>query len=362
MDHFARFLNRGAAKPVRLALRASLANGRERAFLFAYLGALRRAARLRLRFEKEGLHVPPYLIASIASSCNLFCAGCYARANNAVGGSACETQLSDGDWARIFTEAKALGVTFILLAGGEPFTRRSVIEAAADTKEVLFPVFTNGTMFDGAYLSLFDRHRNLVPMLSLEGGEAETDRRRGAGVYAKLLAAMAEMKKRGILYGVSITVTKENLLSVTESAYADALRARGCGVVLYVEYVPVESANASLALGEDERKELMRRVDALRKKRRSLVVIAFPGDEDAMGGCLAAGRGFFHISARGDAEPCPFSPFSDTNLKNVSLREALASPLFKKLQLGGFLEGEHAGGCALYPREAEIRALAEQEA
>ena len=361
MEHFARRLNRGVAKPVRLALGASLGNPRERAFLLGYLGALRKAARMRRGFEKEGLHVPPHLIASVASTCNLFCAGCYARANSTVSESTCAAQLSDADWARIFDEAKELGVTFILIAGGEPFTRKGVLEAAADTPEILFPVFTNGTMFDAAYLDLFDARRNLVPMLSLEGGEEETDRRRGAGVYKKLSAAMERLEERGILYGVSVTVTKENLRRVTEPAFAGALRERGCRVVLYVEYVPVADAGAVLALDDAGRKELLCRVDALRLKRRGLIFIAFPGDEDAMGGCLAAGRGFFHISARGDAEPCPFSPFSDTSLKNASLREALFSPLFEKLRRGGFLEGDHAGGCALYPREAEIRALAGEE-
>ena len=31
--------------------------------------------------EKEGVEVPPFLICSIATTCNLHCKGCYARAN-----------------------------------------------------------------------------------------------------------------------------------------------------------------------------------------------------------------------------------------------------------------------------------------
>ena len=72
---------------------------------------------------------------------------------------------------------------------------------------------------------------------------------------------------------------------------------------------------------------------------------------------MAAGRGFFHINSHGGAEPCPFSPYSDINVRDTSLREALQSPLFKALQSGGFLDDDHAGGCVLYEKQAQVEAL-----
>ena len=356
MDQLVQYLSEGVESTLRQALRASLSNPRESAFLLKYLITSAAAAKKREASAEAGAPVPPFLIASIASTCNLFCSGCYARANSTVGTSACAAQLSDGEWARIFCEAKELGVTFILLAGGEPLMRRGVLEAAAGIPQIIFPVFTNGTMFDEASLNLFDKNRNLVPVISIEGDAAQTDARRGAGVYEKLTAAMEAISERGILFGVSVTVTKENLKTVTERAYIDALRARGCRLAVFVEYVPVNETSAS-APDDADRAELLRRIDDIRAQTDDFILIAFPGDEDALGGCLAAGRGFFHISPRGDAEPCPFSPFSDTNLKESSLKNALASPLFRTLKLGGFLEGEHAGGCTLYEKEARIRAL-----
>jgi len=77
----------------------------------------------------------------------------------------------------------------------------------------------------------------------------------------------------------------------------------------------------------------------------------------AFGGCLAAGRGFFHINPYGMAEPCPFSPYSDTDIRNISLLEALDSPLFKRLSEDDFLLKEHTGGCALFTQEDEVRKL-----
>ena len=79
--------------------------------------------------------------------------------------------------------------------------------------------------------------------------------------------------------------------------------------------------------------------------------ISFPGDEKSSGGCVAAGRGFFHINSHGGAEPCPFSPYSDINVKDTSLKEAINSKLFRTLRDGGFLLEDHPGGCTLYEKK-----------
>ena len=61
--------------------------------------------------------------------------------------------------------------------------------------QILFPIFTNGTMIDESYISLFEQHRNLIPIFSIEGHQQKTDERRGAGVYQRLVSAMDQMQK-----------------------------------------------------------------------------------------------------------------------------------------------------------------------
>ena len=85
----------------------------------------------------------------------------------------------------------------------------------------------------------------------------------------------------------------------------------GCKSMIYVEYVPVSDESKHLALSEEQEEKLRARIDELRQKYEEIVFISFPGDEKSSGGCVAAGRGFFHINSHGGAEPCPFSPFSD---------------------------------------------------
>jgi MoaA/NifB/PqqE/SkfB family radical SAM enzyme len=260
-------------------------------------------------------------------------------------------------WRSLFLEAKNLGISFILLAGGEPLMNPEVIREATKIKDVMFPVFTNGTLFDDENLKIFDQNRNLVPIISIEGELALTDERRGEGIFDIVMDTMETFKSKGMLFGASVTVTKDNVLNVTSRDFFDKLYEKGCRAVIYVEYVPVDEKTDKLAPTDFERKLLEEGQNRLRHHYEDTLLISFPGDEKYSGGCLAAGRGFFHINADGSAEPCPFSPFSDTNLKNLSLRDALKSPLFQKLNETGMLLGEHSGGCLLFEHEDEVKAM-----
>jgi len=354
------YLSNGVANIVKEALKATLSNPKESIFMTKYALAAKKASKLRKKSEENGNHIPPFLIASITSKCNLYCEGCYSRANNSCHDEKDDNLLTSLEWTKIFTEAKDLGVGFILLAGGEPFVRKDVIENAAKIKEIIFPVFTNGTMISEEYLTLFDENRNLIPVLSIEGDKVKTDSRRGDGVYEKLMDGMLKLQKKGIIYGASVTITKENINEAVSSKFLSELSEKGCKVVFFVEFVPVTKDLAHLAPEEAEREFLKEKLISLKKSYENMLFISFPGDEKTSGGCLAAGRGFFHINANGGAEPCPFSPYSDTNLRNVSLADALNSPLFLALQNENILMEEHPGGCVLFDRMDNVEEIMER--
>ncbi len=354
------YLSKGIERIVSDALKAAAKNPRETAFMLQFAAASRAASQKRKKEEKTGEHIPPFLIASITSQCNLHCAGCYSRCNHATVDSEPVSQLSGGDWLRIFDEAGELGISFILLAGGEPMLRRDVIESAAKKQSILFPIFTNGTFMDERYLDLLDQNRNLLPVMSMEGGRDTTDARRGSGIYDRLIANMDALRSRGIIFGSSVTVTTENVREVTSDAFLQILSNRGCKAVFFVEYVSMTDNSKKLAPGDAEREYLRAKIAGLRKDHPEMVYISFPGDEKSSGGCVAAGRGFFHINSRGGAEPCPFSPFSDVNVRSTSLREAMRSPLFAALREGDLLSDDHAGGCVLYEKRELVEALIKQ--
>lgn len=354
MNDLTAYMNKAIERILKQAVRFSPDNPAESAFLVGF--ALKQKAAGKRRAKSE-IQVPSFLIASVASQCNLHCKGCYARANGACGSHHTAGDLSSEQWDGIFEQAEEMGIPFILLAGGEPLTRADVLKAAARHKGILFPVFTNGTMFDPEYQKLFDKSRNLLPIFSLEGDASQTDERRGSGVYSLLSDTMDRMNEQGIYYGASVTVTHENLLKVTDPSFVSELHQKGCKLIIWVEYVPAQPGTENLALSEQERELLAGRHSRIKEQFDELIFLSFPGDEEELGGCLAAGRGFFHINSSGAAEPCPFSPFSDISLKDHTLRQALESPLFVKLREGGFLQGEHSGGCVLFQKEREVKDL-----
>ena len=354
------YLIEGVEGVVKEAIKATLKNPRESAFMLKFAKASRNASKKRREAEDNGEHIPPFLIASITSKCNLHCAGCYSRCNHATTDAEPVSQLTSEEWLKIFDEADELGISFILLAGGEPMLRRDIIEAAGKKQNILFPIFTNGTFIDEKYFALFDKCRNLVPIMSIEGSKEITDKRRGKGIYDKLIANMEEFRKRRLIFGASVTVTTQNYKEVTSDEFLNSLSDRGCKAVIFVEYVPVTEESSELAPSDTEREYLMNEIQRLREERPEMVYIAFPGDEKSSGGCVAAGRGFFHINSHGGAEPCPFSPYSDVNIRNSSLREAMHSPLFMALQSGDILLDDHDGGCVLYEKRELVESIIAQ--
>ena len=351
------YMTRGVERIVSESIRATLKNPKESAFMLRFASASRKASVRRKEIgEQRNINIPPFLIASITSRCNLHCQGCYSRCNEATTDSAPEAQLTDEEWGRIFEEAESLGISFILLAGGEPLLRRDVLEQAAGRSNILFPVFTNGTYINDKYFDLFDNSRNILPVMSLEGGREVTDARRGPGIYDRLLKNMDEFKRRGIVFGASITVTTANYQEVTGGAFIEDLRDRGLKLVIYVEYVPDKGSN-ELAPTDTERAYMEDRLKSLRQTYEDIVLVSFPGDEKSSGGCIAAGRGFFHINSHGGAEPCPFSPYSDINARDNSLIECISSPLFAAIRSNGLLEEDHNGGCVLHNKSKQIERL-----
>jgi MoaA/NifB/PqqE/SkfB family radical SAM enzyme len=191
----------------------------------------------------------------------------------------------------------------------------------------------------------------VVPIISLEGDGAQTDARRGKGVYKSLETIIGKFKKRGVFFGTSITVTQNNFPTVTDGQLVKNLNKNGCKLFFFVEYTPVDAATANWEVTDTQREIMAGRVARFRKETSALF-INLPDDEKDFGGCLSSGRGFVHISAQGDIEPCPFAPYSDTNLRDATLKEALRSDFLAAVRENSNQLHEGSGGCALW-RERE---------
>jgi MoaA/NifB/PqqE/SkfB family radical SAM enzyme len=304
------------------------------------------AAAIRKRHERQGLIVPPVMIVSITSRCNLSCTGCYMHGR----GEKPAAEMSPAVLAAAVGQAAELGVSIIVIAGGEPLVRQEeILSLARAHPRILFPVFTNGLLIDDTAATAIAACRNIVPVISFEGFRDDTDKRRGAGVFDRLLAVAGRLKARSVFFGCSVTTTKENFPRVTDGIFVREMLKAGVRVFTYVEYVPMEHGTEGLVMSHEQKKTLQLVLSDFNRKFPALF-IGFPGDEETYGGCLAAGRGFVHVSPSGSLEPCPAAPFSDRNLAEVPLAEALRSRLLGRIRETPEILAETEGGCALRRR------------
>jgi MoaA/NifB/PqqE/SkfB family radical SAM enzyme len=336
-------------------VKVALTNPSQSVFFLKTMRWQKKAAKTRAKWESQGLHVPPILVISVTSKCNLHCEGCYHQSLR----SQTDSEMSDERLWKLVDEAKELGISFIVLAGGEPLMRPKILDLSKETPEILFMMFTNGLLIDDKVLKEIAKNKNVVPLLSMEGYQIDTDGRRGSGVYNALLKSIAKLKDREVFWGASLTMTRSNFEEVTDDKFVMQLVDSGCKFFMLTEYTPVIAGTEDWVLSEEQKAKVIPIRNAFRKKYPALF-IALPWDEDEIGGCLSAGRGFVHISAEGNVEPCPFIPYSDTNLKDMPLKDALQSQMLRTIRENR-AELKEIQGCALWEKREWVQSLAKQE-
>ena len=334
------------------AVRVAITRSSQAYHFFKIVRWQKRAAKTRADWEEKGVHIPPIIIYSITNRCNLNCKGCFHWALHEAG----DIEMSDEKLRNTIAQAKDIGVSIMVIGGGEPMMRPEIIDITSEFSEVIFLVFTNGLLLDEEKLDRIQKNRNFVPVISLEGDRAGTDFRRGEGVYAGLEKIIRKLKKRNIFWSVSLTLTRLNYDSIMDEGFVANLVEQGCKLMFFVEYTPVTEGTEDWLISDEQRENLIARRDEFRKKHPALF-IAVPGDEEEIGGCLSAGRGFIHINPLGDVEPCPFAPYSDTNLRDASLIEALQSDFLKEIRANHDHLSETEGGCALWVERKWVQSV-----
>ena len=272
--------------------------------------------------QKYGCNVPWAILLDPTSACNLHCTGCWA----AEYGNKLNLTFEEID--DIIEQGKAMGVYMYIYTGGEPLVRKKdIIRLCEKHSDCIFLCFTNGTLIDEEFADEMLRVGNFVPAISLEGFEEATDGRRGNGVYAKATKAMELLRKKKLFYGISACYTSANFESITSEEFFDKLIEMGAYFIWYFHYMPVgNDASPELLPTPEQRKETYRRIREYRSTK-PLFAMDFQNDAEYVGGCIAGGRRYLHINANGDVDPCVFIHYSDSNIREKTLLEALRSPM-----------------------------------
>ncbi|MFC2117172.1 radical SAM protein, partial [Bacteroidota bacterium] len=234
--------------------------------------------------------------------------------------------------------------------------RPEMLNIMKDFPKIIFMVFTNGTLIDENMRTSLKKNRNIIPLVSIEGDQEHTDFRRGEGTFFFLSNIMKQMKNKNLFFGNSITLTSTNFSSVMNESYIKELVDYGCKFFLFLEYTPTDETTNDWVLSEEQRSMVAGLMEVYRNKYPALF-IGVPWDEEDVGGCMSSGRGFVHINANGDLEPCPFAPYSDVNLNNTTLKEALQSEFIKTLRNYEGLIEETGGGCVLWQNRELVQTI-----
>lgn len=305
--------------------------------------------------EIHKCNIPWLILMDPTSACNLKCTGCWA----AEYGN--RLNLSYDELNRVVREGRELGIHFYMFTGGEPLVRKDdIIRLCEENKDCEFLAFTNATLVDEEFCKEMKRVGNLALAISLEGSEEVNDLRRGDGVYNKVMEAMDLLKEYGLVFGASICYTSKNYKAVTDPDYVRLMVEKGCRYAMYFHYMPVgNDASVDLLPNPEERAYARKRIREIRKLKdgEGLFTIDFQNDGEYMNGCIAGGKNYFHINANGDAEPCVFIHYSDSNIRDYSILEILKRPLFMAYHDNQPFNENHLRPCPMLENPAILQRI-----
>jgi len=291
--------------------------------------------------QKYGISQPSFLLISPTKACNLHCIGCYADSDSNV-------QSLDWDIVdKTITDAyDEWGVQFTVISGGEPLAYRSqgktILDLAEKHPDNYFMFYTNSTLITNEVAQRMADLGNIVPMISLEGWRERTDARRGEGVFDKVMSSMDRLYEAGVIYGVSLTATRENAEEILSDEFIEFLFHKKHAVMGWIfQYMPIgRSYTLGLMPTPEQRLQMWKQSWKL-VREKSIFLADFWNHGTVVDGCLSAGGhgngGYMYIDWNGNVSPCVFVPYSPVNIKDVyakggNLTDIFNEPFFADLR------------------------------
>jgi len=289
--------------------------------------------------ESHGVRPPEIILVSPTKFCNLNCKGCYADS------TAINEKLSWPVLDRLVDEVRTLwGSRFVVFSGGEPLAYRDdgrgVLDLVESYPDVFFMMYTNGTLIDDDTARRMARLGNIMPAISIEGLKEKTDARRGDGVFNKIVEAMKRLRREKVLFGLSITATKDNVEEILSDKVIDFyFNELGAHYAWVFQYMPIGRAIALDFLPTPEQRLWMWKRSWELIRDRQLYISDFWNGGTAAMGCIAAGRpgGYMAFCWNGDVVPCVFAPYSPVNVNQAyaegkNLNDIWGNAFFKKIR------------------------------
>ena len=252
---------------------------------------------------------PIAMLAELTYRCPLSCPYC----SNPVEMAKKEAELETEVWADVFDQAAKLGVLQLHLSGGEPASRRDLVElvGAARTAGLYTNLITSAIGLTQRRLAQLDEAGLDHVQLSLQGTNAEMADRIGGykGGFARKMQAAAWIVEAGFPLTLNAVVHRQNLHQLPEAIeMAVAMKARRMEVAVVQFHGWAMLNRATLMPTRAQAEEASRIVKEARARLKGRLVIDYvPADyhsdypKRCMGGWGTTG---LNITPDGLVLPC----------------------------------------------------------
>ncbi len=221
-----------------------------------------------------GIPAPLGLLAELTHRCPLACPYC----SNPLTLDNRADELDAATWARVFQEAAGLGVLQVHLSGGEPASRRDLVEivAAARDAGLYTNLITSAIGLDAARLARLKEVGLDHVQLSLQDVEADSaDRIAGyPGAHTRKLAFAQTVVGLGLAFTVNTVIHRANIGRVAALVETAASLGAGRVEIAHTQYYGWALRNRHALMPTREQVDhAMREMETIRPRYHGRLVI-----------------------------------------------------------------------------------------
>jgi len=264
---------------------------------------------------------PHAVTIAVNHDCNARCVHCSAFRRNGDG------TLTTEQWCDLIDQCAGMGITDIIVTGGEPLLRPDleVIIRRIVENDCVADLFTNGSLLTEENLEKIRRAGCDTVFVSLDSPfPEEHDRLRGTpGLYHRALEGIRRAVDMGMAVGISTYMTRESIHSGYHHRFLRLCKELGVRELTVFDVVPTGKylKRDDLLLGDREKETLRviheRQWMDLRGPR--VCLMCHVNDPHIMG-CFGV-KWQIHVTHNGYVTPCDFTPLHFGNVKEEPLRE-----------------------------------------
>ncbi len=258
---------------------------------------------------------------AVTAQCNARCIHCSAYRRSSA------HTLNTEEWCRTIDQCAQLGMTDLIITGGEPLLRPDlpVIIRQIVKNDCVADLFTNGSLLTRENLEMLRRAGCHTIFVSLDSPYAEEhDTLRGVdGLYQAAIEGIKCAVDMGMSVGISTYMGKEAVRKGYHHRYVELCKELGVRELTIFDLVPTGKLlkNDEILLTDDEREKVREIHEGQWKDRKGprVCYMAHVNDPHIMG-CFGV-KWQIHITHNGYVTPCDFCPLHFGNVREEPLRD-----------------------------------------